>query len=106
MSEHLLSLMTFLPLLGMVILLFIPRDNEPLLKSFALVVTLVTFFVSLPLAFNDVFRTSSDMQYTEFIPWISVGNYFQMNYSIGVDGISLWLVLLTTFIMPIAVLST
>ena len=62
MSEHLLSLMTFLPLVGMVILLFIPRDNEPLLKSFALIVTLVTFFVSLPLAFNDVFKTSSEMQ--------------------------------------------
>ncbi|PLX97950.1 MAG: NADH-quinone oxidoreductase subunit M [Desulfuromonas sp.] len=106
MSEHLLSLMTFLPLLGMVILLFIPRDNEPLLKSFTLVVTLVTFFVSLPLAFNDVFTMSSDMQYTEFIPWINVEGYFQMNYNVGIDGISLWLVMLTTFIMPIAVLST
>jgi NADH-quinone oxidoreductase subunit M len=106
MSEHLLSLMTFLPLVGMVILLFIPRDNEPLLKSFTLIVTLVTFFVSLPLAFNDAFRTSSDMQYTEFASWINIGDFFQMNYSVGIDGISLWLVMLTTFIMPIAVLST
>ncbi len=106
MSEHLLSLMTFLPLVGMVILLFIPRDNEPLLKSFTLIVTLVTFFVSLPLAFNDAFRTSSEMQYTEFASWINIGGFFQMNYNVGIDGISLWLVLLTTFIMPIAVLST
>ena len=46
------------------------------------------------------------MQYTEFAHWISIGKYFQMNYNVGIDGISLWLVLLTTFIMPIAVLST
>jgi NADH-quinone oxidoreductase subunit M len=98
--------MTFLPLLGLLVLLFIPRDNGGLLKGITLVVTLITFFVSLPLAFDDVFKTSAAMQYTEFAPWISVGSYFQMNYNIGIDGISLWLVLLTTFIMPIAVLST
>ena len=69
-------------------------------------VTLITFVISLPLAFNDVFKTSADMQYTEFAHWISIGDYFQMNYNVGIDGISLWLVLLTTFIMPIAVLST
>jgi NADH-quinone oxidoreductase subunit M len=106
MTEHLISLMTFLPLLGVVFLLFFPRDNEGLLKGFTLVVTLITFVISLPLAFNDVFKTSADMQYTEFAHWISIGDYFQMNYNVGIDGISLWLVLLTTFIMPIAVLST
>lgn len=46
------------------------------------------------------------MHYTEFAKWISIGDYFEMNYNVGIDGISLWLVLLTTFIMPIAVLST
>jgi NADH-quinone oxidoreductase subunit M len=106
MSQHLLSWMTFLPLLGLLVLLFIPRDNGGLLKGITLVVTIITFFVSLPLALDDVFKTSAAMQYTEFVPWISVGSYFQMNYNIGIDGISLWLVLLTTFIMPIAVLST
>lgn len=106
MSEHLLSLITFLPLLGMAMLLFIPRDNEPLLKSFTLIVTLLVFGISLPLAFNDVFTTSGGMHYTEFAKWISIGDYFEMNYNVGIDGISLWLVLLTTFIMPIAVLST
>ncbi len=71
-----------------------------------LVVTLITFLISLPLAFDDRFKTSAEMQYSEFTPWINIGDYFQMNYHVGVDGISLWLVLLTTFIMPIAVLST
>jgi len=106
MADYLLSLITFFPLLGMLILLFIPRDNTGLLKSFALGVTLVTFFISLPLAFDDVFAVSGAMQYREFHEWISIGSFFKMNYNIGIDGISLWLVMLTTFIMPIATLST
>ena len=106
MTEHLLSLMTFFPILGMIVVLLLPKDNGGLLKGFTLLVTIITFFISLPLAFDDVFKTSAAMHYTEFAKWISIGDYFQMNYNVGVDGISLWLVLLTTFIMPIAVLST
>ena len=106
MTEHLLSLITFFPLVGLLFLLFIPKDNEGLLKGFTLAVTLVTFIISLPLAFDDVFKTSGGMHYVEFAKWIHVGDYFQMNYNVGVDGISLWLILLTTFIMPIATLST
>jgi NADH-quinone oxidoreductase subunit M len=98
--------MTFFPLLGMLFVLFIPRDNDGLLKGFTLVVTLITFALSLPLAFDNIFTTSGGMHYREFYEWINIGNFFQMNYSIGVDGISLWLVMLTTFIMPITVLST
>jgi len=106
MSEHLLSLMTFFPILGMLVLLLLPKDNGALLKTFTLVVTVITFIISLPLAFNEVFKTSAAMHYTEFSEWIKIGDYFQMNYNVGIDGISLWLVLLTTFIMPITVLST
>ena len=106
LRTHLLSLMTFVPLVGAVLLLAVPNKEKTALKAVTLVVTIITFFISLPLAFNDVFKTSAEMQYTEFYRWINIGDFFQMNYSIGVDGISLWLVLLTTFIMPIAVLST
>ena len=62
MTHHLLSLMTFLPILGLVAVLFIPRENEGLLKSFTLVVTLLTFVLSLPLTFDKVFKTSGAMQ--------------------------------------------
>ncbi len=106
MADNLLSIMTFFPLLGMLVLLFIPRENDGLLKGFTLAVSLITFAISLPLAFDNVFTTSGGMHYREFSEWINIGNYFQMNYNLGVDGISLWLVMLTTFIMPIAVLST
>src|SRR6056297_3049652 len=103
---HLLSVMTFFPLLGALVLLFIPRDSKDLLKSVTLVVTLITFVISLPLAFDDIFAKTHQMQYREFAEWIRIGDFFQMNYNIGIDGISLWLVLLTTFIMPVTVLST
>ncbi|PLX96435.1 MAG: NADH-quinone oxidoreductase subunit M [Desulfuromonas sp.] len=106
MTDHLLSLITFFPLLGALFVLFIPKEDGGVMKGFTLAVTLVTFFLSLPLAFDNIFKVSGGMHYTEFIPWISIGDYFQMNYFVGIDGISLWLVLLTTFIMPIAVLST
>ena len=106
MNDHLLSLMTFFPLVGMLIILFLPREADRLIKTVTLVVTIIVFFISLPLAFDDVFVSSSAMHYTEFANWISIGDYFQMNYNVGIDGISLWLVMLTTFIMPIAILST
>ncbi len=106
MADYLLSIMTFFPLLGILVLLIIPRDNGALLKVCTLAVSLVTFAISLPLAFDNVFTTSGAMQYREFYQWIHIGNFFQMNYNLGVDGISLWLVMLTTFITPITILST
>ncbi len=106
MTDHLLSLITFFPLVGMLVVLFLPREADRLIKSVTLIVTLIVFLASLPLAFDDVFINSGAMHYTEFANWISIGQYFQMNYYVGVDGISLWLVLLTTFIMPVTVLST
>ncbi len=102
----LLTWMTLIPLLGMVVLLFIPRENDGLLKGVTLVTTLIAFVVSLPLAFDDAFASSAAMQYVQNIPWIEIPGFFRMNYHVGIDGISLWLVLLTTFIMPITVLST
>ena len=106
MTDHLLSLMTFFPLVGMLVVLFLPREADRLIKSVTLFFTIIIFLISLPLGFDDAFIGSSAMHYTEFANWISIGKYFQMNYHVGIDGISLWLVLLTTFIMPITVLST
>ncbi len=90
--QNLLSWMTFFPLVGLAVLLFMPGAKENALKVWTLVVTLITFLISLPLAFDDVFKTSAAMHYTEFSEWISIGDFFQMNYNVGVDGISLWLV--------------
>src|SRR5512133_1672558 len=103
MSNHLLSLTTFLPILGVLLLLFIPKDSKNTLRGVTVAVTVATFIVSLPIMLG--FQANADFQFTENMPWIAAGP-FVMRYHIGIDGISLWLVMLTTFIMPIAVLST
>jgi len=98
-----LSLTTFLPVLGALLLLFIPKDSKGTLRTVALATTVVTFLVSLPIMFG--FQNNAEFQFVEKVPWIAAGP-FVMKYYVGVDGISLWLVILTTFIMPIAILST
>jgi len=101
--SNVLSLTTFLPILGVLLLLFIPKDSKGVLRNVTLAVTIVTFLVSLTILTG--FQSIADFQFTENVPWIAAGP-FVMRYNIGIDGISLWLVILTTFIMPIAVLST
>jgi len=101
--SNVLSLTTFLPILGVLLLLFIPKDSKGVLRNVTLAVTVVTFLVSLIILTG--FQSNAEFQFTENLPWIAAGP-FVMRYNIGIDGISLWLVILTTFIMPIAVLST
>jgi len=101
--SNVLSLTTFLPILGVLLLLFIPKDSKSVLRNVTLAVTLVNFLISLTILSG--FQTNAEFQFIENMPWIAAGP-FVMRYNIGIDGISLWLVILTTFIMPIAVLST
>lgn len=101
--SNILSVMTFLPIVGVLLLLFIPKGSNGALRSVALVTTVVTFIASLPILTG--YQTNAEYQFVENVPWIAAGP-FAMRYNIGIDGISLWLVMLTTFIMPIAVLST
>jgi len=97
----LISLITFLPIFGAIVVLFFPRGAHAAIKWFTLLVTLATFVVSLKLLVD--FETVAEMQFVRHVPWIpSLG----ISYKVGLDGISLFLVLLVTFIQPIAVLST
>ncbi len=101
--SNILSLMTFLPIAGVLLLLFIPKDSKGVLRTVAFLTTVATFVVSIPVLTG--FQTIADFQFVENVPWIAAGP-FAMRYNIGIDGITIWLVILTTFIMPIAVLST
>jgi NADH-quinone oxidoreductase subunit M len=94
----LLSTIIFLPLLGAIVIAAIGRfTGESVVKGIALVVSLLTFIVSLAL-YTEFDDAAPDMQFVEQRPWIpGLG----ISYHLGVDGISLWLVLLTTFITPI-----
>ena len=98
-ESNLLSLLIFLPVLGAALIGFGPRNNE-WIRRIALAFTLLVLAVSLPLWF--LFDTNShEMQFVTRVPWIPA---FNINYAVGVDGISVLLVLLTTMITPLCVL--
>ncbi len=104
-----LTLVTFAPLLAAIALMFVPKQQVSILRNGAFIATLGIFALSLPILFK--FQTDFPVAQGAFtfqmiegpIEWIpSLG----ISYALGVDGFSLWLILLTTFIMPIAVWST
>jgi len=96
-----LTVVTFLPIAGAIVLLFVDKDNHPALRTVALVFAIVEFILSLPLFF--LFDSGTHlMQFQEVVPWI---RSYGITYHFGIDGISLLLVLLTTFLTVVCVLS-
>ncbi len=91
-----------LPLLGSIILLFVDRNNKNFIKVFSFVVSLVTFFISLFLLIKFDYNNPNFQFYFENI-WI---DKIDAGFRVGVDGISILLVMLTTFISPITFLSS
>ena len=99
-----LTLVTFFPLLGVLVLLFLPSENKNSLRWTALVTSLATFGISLWVL--SMFNASNpDLQLVVNHSWITVAGW-DIHYSLGVDGLSILLLLLTTFITPISILST
>ena len=98
---NILTAITFLPVLGVLFLLSISREKQELLKTVTLITTLVDLAISIPLFFTFD-TTTSAMQFVEDIPWIE---QYGISYHVGIDGISLFLVLLTTLLSAIAVLA-
>ncbi|HXE90938.1 MAG TPA: NADH-quinone oxidoreductase subunit M [Terriglobales bacterium] len=98
-DAHILTLVTFAPLAGALLLALLPRRDE-LLRRASLLISLVTFVLSLHLpASFDAARKG--FQFEVDLPWIPSPN---IHYHLGVDGISVWLVVLTTFLTPLCVL--
>ncbi|HEY5764749.1 MAG TPA: NADH-quinone oxidoreductase subunit M, partial [Candidatus Deferrimicrobiaceae bacterium] len=102
LMANILTVLIFLPLAGALALVFLPKGNLRLLRDAAVTVTLIEFLLSLPLVLLFDGGTAG-MQFVRKVPWIP---QFGISYHVGVDGISLWLVMLTTFLMPITLLST
>jgi NADH-quinone oxidoreductase subunit M len=98
--DHLLSLILFTPIVGAVIILFIPKDEENFIRWTAFIATLFPLGLSLVLWTNFNAATSG-YQFEENYLWFTVIN---SNYRLGVDGISAPMVLLTALLMPLAVL--
>lgn len=99
-----LTMITFLPLLGALLIMLVPMEN-PLasrnIKNVALFTTTFTFLASLYIWVNFD-ATTSDFQFVERYEWI--GNF--MAYHMGVDGISMLFVILTAFLMPFCILAS
>ncbi|MDA1308636.1 MAG: NADH-quinone oxidoreductase subunit M, partial [Proteobacteria bacterium] len=101
----LLSLVTFLPLVGVLFILFTRGDEATVARNaryIALWTTVPTFLISLLLWVNFD-PTTADFQMVERAEWIPGAD---INYHMGIDGISLFFVLLSTFLTPICILSS
>ncbi len=97
-----LTIVTFLPLAGAIILLFINGEKQERIKRVALAIAVIDFIISMPLFI--LFKTdTSEFQFVQNIPWIKE---FGISYHVGIDGISLFLFLLTSFLSLICILAS
>jgi len=97
---NLLTVVLALPLAGFLIALLIPRSSPQSSRNWSLAISLVTFAAALGLlAWFD--RAAAGEQFTVDLPWMASPD---IHFHIAVDGVSLWLVLLSTFLTPICVL--
>lgn len=90
---ELLSLLIWLPIIGGALVILIGNDRAETAKWLSVAISVVIFVMSLSL-YTDFDSTTHLMQFEEKVSWIS---YFDINYHIGVDGISMPLIILTTF---------
>jgi NADH-quinone oxidoreductase subunit M len=107
MQSHILSIILFTPLVGALILLFVPKENKDAIRWIANVFALVGFLISLPLVpmFWAVRFDPQQFKFLEGVPnnWIpSIG----AGYTLGIDGISFLLIMLTTMLGWISILSS
>ncbi|HEY2903799.1 MAG TPA: NADH-quinone oxidoreductase subunit M [Polyangia bacterium] len=96
-----LALITLLPLAGAALVMLIPRDEEAVHRGLGMATALATFVVSL-FILPDFDAAQSGFQLEVNRLWI---DQLGIRFHLGVDGISLWLVLLTTFLIPLTLLS-
>ena len=97
-----LILVTFFPLVGVGLLLLVPSDRHDTIRGVTLIVAFVTMLISIAVAymFDPV---ASGMQHEVNVPWItSIG----IDYHMGIDGISLLLILLTTVLTVLCVIAS
>jgi len=98
--DSILSTLLLLPLLGAGMILFLPNQSSQMIKCFALSISCLTFLLSLFLwiGFDN---SSAEFQYVEMFHWLPSSN---MNCCLGIDGISLFFILLSTFLVPVCLL--
>ncbi len=101
-QPHLLTILTFLPLAGVLSLLTLSAEDHEWIRRLALVTAIAEFIFSLRLV--QLFEVNfPGYQFVEFHQWITSP---RINYHLGIDGISLFLIVLTTFLTPIGILAS
>ncbi len=98
---NLLNLVLFLPLAGFLVLVLVPKDRPQLTRLIALATGILTFLLSLGLIQPYWFASPQGFQFVTDVPWIGTP---PIRYHVALDGLSLWLVILSTFLTPICVL--
>ena len=99
---NLLTTIGLLPLVGVLVIALLPKGNNELIKRAALAITSIVAIASLFLA-TGFDKTQTSFQFVQSNKWISA---FNINFAVGIDGISLVLILLSTILVPIVVLAT
>lgn len=99
----LVSVVTFFPLIGVAILLFVNKDRSETIKRMTLVTSVVTFVLSLGFLAGGFDLNRAGFQFMDQTPWIP---QWGISYHVGIDGISILLILMTTLLMPLAILSS
>jgi NADH-quinone oxidoreductase subunit M len=102
MQLPILSILIFLPIVGIGVLLILDRKRHKGLKIATLIISVAEFLVSLPLWFDFNSQTAA-MQFVERREWMPT---YGISYYVGIDGFSLLLIMLTTFLTPLCVLAT
>jgi len=97
----LLTILVWLPIIGGIIVLGVGDKAPDSARRLALVISVITFVISIPL-WTGFDTSTAAMQFEEMHPWVSALN---INYHLGVDGISMPLILLTTFITVLVVIA-
>ena len=98
-----LDIVIFAPLLGALVVGFIPKERIETVRLAALAVTLVTFVISLGILVEFDAGASEQFQLGSNVRWIPE---WGVGYITGIDGVSLWMIMLTTFLMPLGVLAS
>ena len=98
--NNILSVTTFLPLAGAILIAFLNKDAKGNARWIALWTTIITFLVSL-LIWQNFDIKDPNFQFVEEYAWLGT-----LKYKMGVDGISMLFVILTTFLMPICILAS
>lgn len=97
-----LTIVTFFPMIGVILLLFVPKDRVDTIKGLALIISIITMLFSF-IVYALFEPLGKGMQFEVNLPWITT---FGINYHMGIDGISLLLIVLTTILTVLSILAS